>query len=70
MIVQNGRILTMAGKIYENGFVEIKGKKIERVGSGNPFDNASSRDDVIDAEGGWARKATIAMKPQSRLRHI
>lgn len=59
MIVQNGKILTMAGEIYENGFVEIKGKKIERVGSGNPFDNASSRDDVIDAKGGWVMPGII-----------
>ena len=32
MWIINGKIYTMAGKVYENGYVRIKGKIIDAVG--------------------------------------
>lgn len=53
LLIKNGKILTMAGKVYEKGFVLIENKKIKKVG-----DDLKSIEDideknceVIDASG-------------------
>lgn len=51
LYIKNGRVLTMAGKIFENGQVIIENGKIQAVG-----ENLSCPDKkaaVIDAQGGW-----------------
>ena len=49
--IQNGRVLTMAGKTLENGQVLIENGKIKSVGEYLPMPNAKA--EVIDARGGW-----------------
>jgi imidazolonepropionase-like amidohydrolase len=55
ILIKNGRVLTMAGATYEDGFLLINGRTIERVGAAGDLeasmiDHASL---VIDARGGW-----------------
>ena len=49
--IQNGRVLTMAGKTFENGQVLIENGKIKSVGEYLSIPNAKA--EVIDARGGW-----------------
>jgi len=56
LLVWNGKLLTMAGTAYENGYIVIDGGKIKEVGdSGRLPGNfaAEAGMDVIDAEGGF-----------------
>ena len=50
LYVKNGRVLTMAGKIFENGQVVIENGKIKAVEKSSP---APDPEEVIDAQGGW-----------------
>jgi len=55
MLICNGKILTMAGKQIENGFVQIDDKKITKIGEMKGFKNYKNligKGDVIDAKGG------------------
>ncbi len=58
ILVQNGRILTMAGKTYEKGFVLLKDKKIIDVGSNMAIKHEEGLQ-VIDAQGGWVMPGII-----------
>lgn len=49
--IKNGRVLTMAGKTFENGQVLIENGKIKSVGEYLSIPNAKA--EVIDARGGW-----------------
>lgn len=50
LYVKNGRVLTMAGKIFENGQVVIENGKIKAVGEKL---SCPDPEEVIDAQGGW-----------------
>ena len=50
LFVKNGRVLTMAGKIFENGQVVIENGKIKAVGEKL---SCPDPEEVIDAQGGW-----------------
>ena len=50
MLIKNGRVFTMAGKVYENGCVLIENGKIKEVGEEL---TASFGEEIIDARGGW-----------------
>lgn len=55
MLICNGKILTMAGEKIENGFVQIEGSKITKVGEMKGFKNYKKlvgSNEVIDAKGG------------------
>lgn len=51
LLIKNGRVLTMAGRELENGYVLVREKKIAAVGEGNY--EGEEPDQTIDAEGGW-----------------
>lgn len=66
MLIINGKIYTMAGTVYEKGYVRTEGKLITEVG---PMDDAlikkmsdsrrkdgegeCTEDEILDAKGGW-----------------
>lgn len=50
LLIKNGRVLTMAGAVYERGWVLIDQGKIAAVGEGADGPKA---DRALDAEGGW-----------------
>lgn len=50
MLIKNGRVFTMTGKVYENGCVLIENGKIKEVGEEL---TASFGEEIIDARGGW-----------------
>ena len=50
LYVKNGRVLTMAGKIFENGQVVIENGKIKAAGEKL---SCPDPEEVIDAQGGW-----------------
>ncbi|NSW91223.1 MAG: amidohydrolase [Firmicutes bacterium] len=55
LLIKNGKIYTMAGSVYEKGYIMVDNGKIVRVGEGESHLNESSfnreTDKVIDAEG-------------------
>ncbi len=55
-LIKNGRILTMAGKSYENGCVLIEGTKIKQIAE---HIEETSDMEVIDAKGGWVMPGII-----------
>lgn len=48
MLIINGRILTMTGITYEEGYVKTDGKLIESVGD---MEGASDGEMVLDVQG-------------------
>lgn len=58
MLLINGRVLTMAGKVWENGYVRTEGKVITDIGSRDTM-CAEDGNDVIDAQGGWIMPGLI-----------
>lgn len=52
MRIINGKVLTMAGKDYENGFVEVQNGKISAVGDMADLPSADSGE-IYDAAGGY-----------------
>lgn len=56
LLIKNGKILTMAGKSYENGCVLIDNGKIVEVGENINVDNNVK---VIDAKKGWVMPGII-----------
>ena len=58
--IQNGLVLTMAGKTFENGQVLIENGKIKSVGEYLSIPNAKA--EVIDARGGWILPGLIDRK--------
>lgn len=52
MKIINGKILTMAGRTYENGYVAIKDDKIAAIGDMSEL-KKEDYGDIFDAEGGY-----------------
>lgn len=59
MLITNGRIYTMAGKMIENGYVRIAGTKIAEVGSMKKFVQGRDGGEIIDAGGAWVLPGLI-----------
>lgn len=55
-LIKNGKILTMAGKSYDNGCVLIDGQRIVAV---EEYIKATKEMEVIDARGGWVMPGII-----------
>lgn len=51
MLIINGRILTMTGITYEEGYVKTDGKLIESVGDMEEAPGASDGEMVLDVQG-------------------
>ena len=51
VLIKNAKILTMAEKSYDNGFIIVDGSKIVELGDMKNVPEASETDTVIDAEG-------------------
>lgn len=58
LLIKNGRILTMANKEYQNGYVLIDGTKIVAVGEGTDIPKNIDCD-VIDVGGNWVMPGII-----------
>lgn len=56
ILIKNGTVLTMAGKVIENGCVLVEGSKIKYVGEEKEF---SGDIEVIDAKGGYIMPGMI-----------
>ncbi|SHE69777.1 MULTISPECIES: amidohydrolase [Caloramator] len=56
ILIKNGTVLTMAGKIIENGCVLVDGSKIKYVGEEKQFEGDF---EVIDAKGGYIMPGMI-----------
>ncbi len=59
MFLINGKIMTMEGKNYENGYVHIRGKKIDDVGDMNSYPDPEEDEKVIDVKGAWVMPGII-----------
>lgn len=53
LLVKNGKILTMTGKVIDNGYVFIDGSKIEEVAPLDELPDARNKYKVVDACGGF-----------------
>ena len=51
LYIKNARILTMADKNYENGFISVKDGKISGIGDMTGMPAAAGTDTVIDEIG-------------------
>lgn len=59
MLIINGRILTMTGITYEEGYVKTNGKIIEFVGDMEEVPGASESETVLDVQGAWVMPGLI-----------
>lgn len=59
MLIINGKILTMENGTYENGFLRIKGKKIQEAGDMAVCPQAEEDEKILDAKGGWVMPGII-----------
>lgn len=59
MDIINGRILTMEDKIYECGYIRIKGKIIEEVGDMSDYEMKDKQDKVLDVKRAWVMPGLI-----------
>ncbi len=59
MDIINGKILTMEDKIYECGYVRIKGRKIEEVGDMSDYKTKSNCERVLDVNRAWVMPGLI-----------
>ncbi len=64
MLIINGKILTMAGKEYENGYVHTADGKIISTGDMREFSVGSSiqddsREEILDVDGAWVMPGLI-----------
>ncbi|MCH5251474.1 MAG: amidohydrolase [Lachnospiraceae bacterium] len=65
MLIKNGKILTMAGPAYENGYVRVTGSKITSVGdmetlSGEIQEKEKVREEIVlDVQGAWVMPGLI-----------
>lgn len=59
MLIINGRILTMTGITYEEGYVKTNGKIIESVGDMEEVPEASEDEMVLDVQGAWVMPGLI-----------
>jgi len=51
LYIKNAKILTMAGKDYENGFISVKDGKISGIGEMADMPDTEAADTIIDAAG-------------------
>lgn len=51
LLIKNAKIMTMAEKDYDNGFVVVEGKKIVEIGHMEDIPTLSGPNTIIDAEG-------------------
>ena len=58
ILIKNGKILTMAGKVYERGCLLVKDGKIEKIGHEIEI-GQEALSEIIDAEGGWVMPGLI-----------
>ncbi len=58
MILKNGKIFTMAGSIYENGYVCVENGKITAVGNMKEVEPESNHC-IIDVQGAWVMPGLI-----------
>lgn len=59
MLITNGRIFTMAGRMIENGYVRIRGTKIAEVGTMEIFVQKEEGEEIIDVAGAWVMPGLI-----------
>lgn len=61
MLIINGKILTMAGQDYDQGFVRISDGKIQAIGAMSDLGRHSSHDydDILDVNGAWVMPGII-----------
>lgn len=59
MFIINGKIHTMAGKIYETGYVRMKDKKIIEVGNQKECPTIPKEERVLDVDGAWVMSVLI-----------
>ncbi|NLL78550.1 MAG: amidohydrolase [Clostridiales bacterium] len=63
LIIENGKVLTMAGKEYENGSVVIQDGRIDKVLPGQASKELSHEEvcsaQILDAQGGWIMPGII-----------
>lgn len=64
MLIKNGKVLTMTGKTFDNGFVNIEKGKIIAVGRMNELDREveeqlSASESVLDVQGAWVMPGLI-----------
>ena len=59
MIIINGKILTMEEKTIENGYICIKGKKIEEIGDMESLVLDEAKEDILDVQGAWVMPGLI-----------
>lgn len=64
MLIKNGKVLTMTGKTFDNGFVNIEKGKIIAVGRMSELDREveeqlSSSESVLDVQGAWVMPGLI-----------
>lgn len=59
MLIKNGRIYTMAGNVYENGYVRIEGEKIVAVGAQEECPLTKENERVLDVKGAWVMPGLI-----------
>lgn len=59
MDIINGRILTMEDKIYECGYIRIRGEIIEEVGDMNDYKPQNKSNRVLDVKKAWVMPGLI-----------
>lgn len=59
MLILNGKILTMAGDVYENGFIRTNGRVIETVGAMEDLKNYANENEILEVNGAWVMPGII-----------
>lgn len=60
MLIINGKVFPMAGPVIEQGFVQLKGKKIVRVGEMSCLlPEEKEKEEVLDVNGAWVLPGLI-----------
>ena len=64
MLIKNGKVLTMTGATFDNGYVNIENGKIIAVGRIDELDReveerASATENVLDVQGAWVMPGLI-----------
>ena len=57
MVIMNGKILPMEGKVIECGYVRICGNKIQEIGHMSEY--LKTNEEVLDVKGGWVMPGLI-----------
>lgn len=60
MLIINGKVLTMAGNTYENGYVHVSGSKISSAGEMKHLSVRPEEDEtILDVDGAWVMPGLI-----------